>query len=155
MQHSALTSLVELTLVLPGAEGKCLKGIVHQFFFRCSNLIFWIVMGCGIADFVRRGLCINGQNSTFLGFHFVPRDLDSQRRGPRLAAPLMWVKVPWRRESRSLVAPRVEVPGDKMKTQKCWVWAFIDPSGQNQLYHTPLLSKIWDLNDRKNCEQSL
>ena len=33
-----------------------LKGIVHQFFFRCSNLIFWIVMGCGIADFVRRGL---------------------------------------------------------------------------------------------------
>ena len=32
------------------------KGIVHQFFFRCSNLIFWIVMGCGIADFVRRGL---------------------------------------------------------------------------------------------------
>ena len=33
-----------------------LKGIVHQFFFRCSNLIFWIVMGCGIGDFVRRGL---------------------------------------------------------------------------------------------------
>ena len=32
------------------------KGIVHQFFFRFSNLIFWIVMGCGIADFVRRGL---------------------------------------------------------------------------------------------------
>ena len=33
-----------------------LKGIVHQFCFRCSNLIFWIVMGCGIADFGRRGL---------------------------------------------------------------------------------------------------
>ena len=32
------------------------KGIVHQFFFYCSNLIFWIVMGCGIADFGRRGL---------------------------------------------------------------------------------------------------
>ena len=30
-----------------------------------------------------------------------------RRRGPRLAAP-------W-----DLVAPRVEVPGDKMKTQKC------------------------------------
>ena len=27
-------------------------------------------------------------------------------------------------------------------------WAFIDPSGQNQLYHTPLLSKILDLGDR-------
>ena len=26
--------------------------------------------------------------------------------------------------------------------------AFIDPSGQNQLDYTPLLSKIWDLNDR-------
>ena len=35
------------------------------------------------------------------------------------------------------------VPGDKIKNQNFWV------SGQNQLYHTPLLSKIWDLNDRK------
>ena len=34
----------------------------------------------------------------------------------------------------------VEVPGDKRKPKK--FWAFIDPSGQNQLYHTPLLSKI-------------
>ena len=44
-----------------------------------------------------------------------------------LAAPLIWVKVPWRRESRSPVAPRVEVPGDKMKTQKCWVLAVYRP----------------------------
>ena len=28
-------------------------------------------------------------------------------------------------------------------------WAFIDPSGQNELYHTPLLSKIWDLDNWK------
>ena len=27
--------------------------------------------------------------------------------------------------------------------------AFIDPSEQNQLYHTPLLSKISDLSDRQ------
>ena len=33
-----------------------LKGIVHNFFVYRSNLIFWIVMGCGIADFGRRGL---------------------------------------------------------------------------------------------------
>ena len=33
-----------------------IKGIVHQFFFYRSNLIFWIVLGCGIADFGRRGL---------------------------------------------------------------------------------------------------
>ena len=92
------------------------------------------------------------------------RDLDSQRRGPRLAAPLIWVKVPWRRESRSL-APRVEVPcaasrgplwrresrslGTKWKPKNVEFWAFIDPSGQNQLFTAPLLSKIWDLNDRK------
>ena len=32
---------------------------------------------------------------------------------------VMGCRGPLRRESRSLVAPRVEVPGDKMKTQKC------------------------------------
>ena len=57
---------------------------------------------------------INPQNSTFLGFHFVPRDLDSRRRGPRLAAPWdldsnLWRRGPLRRELRS-PAQRVEVP---------------------------------------------
>ena len=33
-----------------------LKGILHQKIFYRLNLIFWIVMGCGIADFDRRGL---------------------------------------------------------------------------------------------------
>ena len=42
-------------------------------------------------------------------------------------------------ESRSL--------GTKWKPKNVEFWAFVDPSGQNQLYHTPLLSKIWDLND--------
>ena len=37
-------------------ETEPLKGIVHNFFVYRSNLIFWIVMGCGIADFGRRGL---------------------------------------------------------------------------------------------------
>ena len=32
------------------------KGILHQKNFYRLNLIFWIVMGCGIADFDRRGL---------------------------------------------------------------------------------------------------
>ena len=35
---------------------KQIKGIAHQFVFCRSNLIFWIVMGCGIADFGRGGL---------------------------------------------------------------------------------------------------
>ena len=38
------------------AHNLILKGIVHNFFFYRSNLIFWIVMGCGIADLGRRGL---------------------------------------------------------------------------------------------------
>ena len=45
---------------------------------------------------------------------------------------------------RSHVAPRVEVPGDKIKTQK-----FLGPSDQNRLYHTSLLSKIWVLTKNK------
>ena len=75
---------------------------------------------------------INSQNSTFLGFHFVPRDLDSRRhKGPLLAAQGTSTRGagdldsrrhrfesrshgaasrgPLRRESRS-PAPRVEVP---------------------------------------------
>ena len=52
-------------------------------------------------------------------------------------------------ELRSHMAPWVEVPGDKIKTQKIEFGAFIGPSGQNQLYHTPLLLKIWDLTKNK------
>ena len=33
-----------------------LKGIIHNFFYFRSGLIFWIVMRCGIADFGRRAL---------------------------------------------------------------------------------------------------
>ena len=47
----------------------------------------------------------------------------------------------WRRESRSL--------GTKWKPKNVEFWPLADTSGQNQLYHTPLLSKIWDLNDRR------
>ena len=32
------------------------KGILHQKIFYRLNLIFWIVMGCGIARFGRKGL---------------------------------------------------------------------------------------------------
>ena len=34
----------------------CVKGILHQKNFYRLNLIFWLVMGCGIARFGRRGL---------------------------------------------------------------------------------------------------
>ena len=36
------------------------KGILHQKIFYRLNLIFWIVMGCGIARFGRRGLKTTG-----------------------------------------------------------------------------------------------
>ena len=36
--------------------GGTVKGILHQKNFYRLNLIFWIVMGCGIARFGRRGL---------------------------------------------------------------------------------------------------
>ena len=33
-----------------------IKGILHQKNFYRLNLIFWIIMGCGIARFGRKGL---------------------------------------------------------------------------------------------------
>ena len=61
---------------------------------------------------------------------------------PRVQVPCAVSRGPLlRRESRSL--------GTKWKPKNAEFWAFIDPSGQNQLYHTPLLPKIWVLNDRK------
>ena len=42
-------------------------------------------------------------------------------------------------------APSFEVPGTKIFKFR----RFIDPSDQNELYHIPLLSKIWDLINRK------
>ena len=93
---------------------------------------------------------INASNSKFLFYYFVPRDLDSQRHmGPRLAAQGTLTRSagdldsrrhrfelrshgaasrgPLRRESRSHMAPWVEVPGDKIKTQKNWVWGVYRP----------------------------
>ena len=43
-------------VALAGENITNLKGIVHNFFVYRLNLIFWIVMGCGIDDFGRRGL---------------------------------------------------------------------------------------------------
>ena len=64
-----------------------LKGIVHQFFFLLFKSYILGSNGVWYSWFWLEG-SINAQNSTFLGFRFVPRDLDSRRhKGPRLAAP--------------------------------------------------------------------
>ena len=61
-QARALT-LLNITTIL--------KGIIPQFGCYCSNLIFWIIMGCGIAHFGRRGL-ENHLNLKMLVLEFVP-----------------------------------------------------------------------------------
>ena len=66
---------------------------------------------------------------------------------PRVKVPCAASKGPLRRESRSHVALGVEIPGDNKK--KIEFEAFIGPSGQNQLYHNPLLFKILDLTENK------
>ena len=141
-----------------------LKGIVHYFFLLSFKSHILDSNGVWYIWFWPEG-SKNAQNSKFLGFNFVPRDLDSRRHMvPRLEAQGTSTRCAgdldsrrhgtltqiygaasqgpiWRRKSRSL--------GTKLKTIFLFL-AFLDPSGQNQLYHTPLLSKIWDLNDRKN-----
>ena len=82
-------------------------------------------MGCGIADFGRRGL--KTPQTQFFGVLSLPPgtstrsatwDLDSQRQ-------------------RFPMAKNLEFG------------AFLGPSGQNHQYHTPLLFKIWDLTKNK------
>ena len=56
MVKKMVTNLVESGSKVSRWVLTSFKGIVHNFFVYRSNLIFWIVMGCGIADFGRRGL---------------------------------------------------------------------------------------------------
>ena len=96
------------------------------------NLIFWIVMGCGIARFGRRGLK-TPKTQHFWVFILSPGTLT------RGAA----------RESRS-PAPRVQVscgaaswgPWDKMKTEKCWVLGVYRPLWPKSPHYYPKY-EIW------------
>ena len=60
VRHAKRTSLHSLSksrFLHQNEVGSCsLKGILHQKIFYRLNLIFWIVMGCGIARFGRKGL---------------------------------------------------------------------------------------------------
>ena len=70
-------------------------------------------------------------------------------RGPSMLP----YEVPLCCHSRSFRAairgPSSKPQGIKSRTKIFKFLGFIDPSDQNELYHTPLLSKIWDLIDRK------
>ena len=103
------------------------KEILHQKIFYRLNFRFWIVMGCGIARFGRRGLVIR-------------RDLEGQRQMINhwsllsVAPPL---ETPWRRPSkphgaaprnpcaapRNPMAPCLETPGaPRLKTPGDKIW---------------------------------
>ena len=59
LYNPALATPGKLVLISASKLAKVIftfKGILHQKIFYRLNLIFWIVMGCGIARFVRRGL---------------------------------------------------------------------------------------------------
>ena len=64
----------------------------------------------------------------------------------RVEVPFSASQGPLRRDRkpRSHVAPRAEVPGDKIKPKHFEFWAFVDHTGQSQLYHIYLQSKIWN-----------
>ena len=101
-----------------------LKGILHQKFFYRLNLIFWIVMGCGIA-------------------RLITRDLEGQREMINhwsVLSVLLPLETPWCCASKPL--------GTNFETKIFKFWWFLGPSDQNELYHTPLISKIWDLGDK-------
>ena len=55
------------------------------------------------------------------------------------------LEVPPHRHSRYHVRCHSRYLGKKSGTKMSKFRGFIDPSDQNELYHTPLLSKIWDL----------
>ena len=88
----------------------CLKGLFTIFFLLFKSHIL-DSNGVWYSWFWPEG-SINGQNSTFLGFHFVPRDLDSRRRGPRLAAQGT--------STRGAKGPRLAAPRDLDSRRQWW-----------------------------------
>ena len=65
-----------------------IKGILHQKNFYRLNLIFWIVMGCGIARFGRRGLKTT-ETWKFWSQNLSPGVLRRGAMGFRGAAPMI------------------------------------------------------------------
>ena len=66
-----------------------------------------------------------------------------------LETPAPPLETPWRCASKPQVRRASKPLGTKFETKIFKFRWFLGPSDQNELYHTPLLSKIWDLGDRK------
>ena len=138
------------------------KGILHQNIFYRLNLIFWIVMGYGIAHFGQRSLkttetwkfCSQNLSSGVLrrGAPGVSRHSAMGFGGPapwgfegrRTDKTLQWFIIlhcPSRSHGVAPLGPRCGTPRYLKILKLTW---FSGHSDQNELYHTPLLSKIWD-----------
>ena len=90
-------------------------------------------MGCGIALLGRRGL----KPPTILVSKFVPRGLEAWRT---------WGFEAQQEGSRGAPLKSLRTNFETKVFKFRW---FLDLSDQNELYLTPILSKIWDLSDRK------
>merc|ERR1712218_129941 len=113
-----------------------IKGILHQKIFYRLNLIFSLeVPGNQMGP---RGTAPNDKSLKCFISGAAPRN--------PLALPL---ETPWRRPSKPLRRPskpkvrRASKPlGTNFETKIFKFRWFLGPSDQNELYHTPLLSKI-------------
>ena len=66
-----------------------------------------------------------------------------------LETPAPPLETPWRCASKPQVRRASKPLGTNFETKIFKFRWFLGPSDQNELYHTPLLSKIWDLGDKK------
>ena len=123
------------------------KGILHQKIFYCLNLIFWIIMGCGIARFGRKGLKTTETWkfwSQILSPGVLRRGAPGVSRhgamGFRGAAQGFRGAAPWGFEGRRHGVSRGGA------TDKRLQWFIIWRCPSRSLV---IRSKIWDLGDRK------
>ena len=65
-----------------------------------------------------------------------------------LETPAPPLETPWCCASKPQVRRASKPLGTNFETKIFKFRWFLGPSDQNELYHTPLLSKIWDLGDR-------
>ena len=104
-------SFISKTLQIKQCDFASVKGILHQKNFYCLNLIFWKIMGCGIARF--------GRNKSLKSFIS-----GTAPRNP-MAPPL---ETPWRRPSKPLRRP-LKPHGAVPRNPRCA--APQNPWGQN------------------------
>ena len=123
-----------------------IKGIVPQNIFYRPILIFWMVMVCGIACYIRRGL------KTTYTWKFWSQSLSpGTSRG---AAP--WTSrgsamepqgVPHRPQGWRHRTLRGATMGPQGAAHRPWGPRGTTFKTKNELYHTPLQSRIWGLGD--------